>query len=155
MPEFETTFRFAHPAEAVWQFVSWSGVERLAGSGAFTGASFKDRDPVPGAVRYTHLADGSRIEEQLALHAAHRFYYEYVVPDAPTLPIRGYHGIVEVTPVSARECTLRLAHDCEPFGVSPDEWREAWLKMETAVADFIGRELAAEAPPHVELLRGT
>lgn len=155
MPEFETTFPFAYPAYAVWQFVSWTGVERLAGSGAFTGASFKDRDPAPGAVRYTHLADGSRIEERLSLHATDRFYYEYVIPDGSTLPIRGYRGIVEVTPVSAHESTLRLAHDCEPVSLGRAEWREAWLRMENAVADFISRQLAGTAASHVDLSQGT
>jgi len=135
--EFEISYPFEYPARAVWDYVSWTGVEQLLVPGVFTGVTFLQREPVPGAVRETHLADGSSIVEKLQTYDAHRRLYEYVLPDPGSLPLRDYRGSVEVEEVSVRESLLKFGHDCRLIGVDPITWRAKWLQIEAAVAAFI------------------
>jgi len=139
---FDVSYSLAFAPERVWSFVSWTGVERLAGCGAFTAVTLESRAAEPGAVRYTHLADGSRITERLQCYEPDRLRYEYTIDDDDALPVQGYRGLVEVSsaPGGAR---LRFAHDAQVKGMTPEQWRAAWLEIESTVVRFIESRLAA------------
>lgn len=136
MALFETGARFAAPAEAVWDYVSWTGVERLAEGNFFSGVSFEDRTARPGAVRITHLPEAPPIKERLEEIVEADFFYRYRLIDMGPLPITDYLGLVRVTPAGGG-CILKLAHEATVVEGSEEAWRAQWLEIEEAVFAFI------------------
>lgn len=142
MAEFEVSYRFSHPAADVWDYVSWTGVERLIVPGLFAGTTFAHREPLPDALRYVQLSDGSRAVERLIRYDEGRRYYEYALDEPGVFPLRNFRGFVEVREDTPLACTLKLSHDCELVGMNCDTWRANWLLAENSVADFIERAIA-------------
>lgn len=138
MSNFEIAFKVPLPAERVWQYVNWTGVERLAAGDFFGEVTFEGPENAPGAVRTTRLKDGSFLRERLEEISESDFFYAYSLVDTGPLPLTNYRGFVRVTPAGGNEsCGLAFGHSATVMGVAEDEWRRQWQEIEQGVVDFI------------------
>lgn len=138
MSHFEVAFKLPLPADRVWQYVSWTGVERLASGNFFGKVIFDGQANKPGSIRITQLKGESFLKERLEKISEADFYYTYSLVDSGPLPLTNYLGYVRVTPAEGdRSCGLAFGHSATMMGVSEEEWRRQWLEIEKGVADFI------------------
>ena len=81
--------RFNAPAETLWSYLSWRGMEKLAGGGFFKRVVFEGEGSEVGATKWIHLAEGPPLRERLEWLDAAGYGYGYRVVDSGPLPITG------------------------------------------------------------------
>lgn len=136
--------RIEAPADAVWEFVCWHGVAKLAqySGGFFRKIAFQGDTPAVGITKTIYPHDGLPIHERLeALDLADRSY-RYRLTDVGSLPITDYRGYVRVTPAGPDACHLKIECEFTAVEVSNGDWTRTWLAME--------RQLVAEIRSMVE-----
>lgn len=140
--------KFAAPADAVWQYVRWHGVAKLAQySGDFFEKIEFDSDVEQvGITKTIYPFGGHPILERLEELNADDRSYRYRLLDVGDLPITDYCGYVRVAPAGPHACHLKIECDYTPVDVTASEWERTWTEMETSLMDEISR-LVENAPP--------
>ena len=98
--------RFNVPAETLWSYLSWRGMEKLAGGGFFKRVVFEGEGAEVGATKWIHLPEGPPIRERLEWLDAAGYAYGYRVVDSGPLPITDYVGELRITPCGPAACDV-------------------------------------------------
>lgn len=145
MPVATVAERIEAPADAVWDHISWHGVERLTG-GLFKRIEFFGDTPEVGITKRLHLAEGLPVLERLeAVDEADRTY-RYRVIDCGSMPIMDYSGYVRVTPCGPDACFLKIECEFTPVLVTEEEWAETWRAMEMSLIEQVRGLVAVPRP---------
>jgi hypothetical protein len=134
--------RFDAPATAVWEYVSWNGMVKLAGSGLFEKVEFEGGGTRIGSIKTLHIGQSLPIRERLEALDESGMSYVYRIVDNGPLPITNYRGEVRVTPCGPKACVLVIAHEFIAVGIDESEWIRSWQVMENGLLDQIQARLA-------------
>ena len=139
MPLLERGTRFEVPAETLWEYISWIGVEKLAegDDDSVAGVEFEGRSNNPGSIRIVHQANGPSVHERLEEYNEEDRFYRYRVIDSGTLPVTDYVGTVRVTPCGPDACMLKITCASLPIMVTEDEWRRHWEGLQDGYYEFM------------------
>jgi hypothetical protein len=137
--------RVAAPAERVWPFLRWESIETMLPGGFFKRADYDERRPIVGATRTITLGDGRMIRERLETISILDLAYSYRIIDTDDFPLAEYVGHVRVTPAGLHACSLRLACEFTPLGITADAWREIYAGMQNANIAFIRAQVEGHA----------
>lgn len=133
--------RFNAPAETLWSYLSWRGMEKLAGGGFFKRVVFEGEGAEVGATKWIHLAEGPPLRERLEWLDAPGYAYGYRVVDSGPLPITDYAGEVRITPCGPGACDVVIRNTF--VGVTTgDAWGAEWEVIENSLLDEIEAHLA-------------
>jgi hypothetical protein len=130
-------------AERVWPFFRWDNLGAMRPGGFFVDVEYRERRPLPGAIRVVTLGTGARLVERLDEEdaAAHRLAYTML--ETGGVPIVDYRGEVVVTATAPGGCRVAFACECTPVGIGDAAWRELWIGMQVASSAFIRSEATA------------
>jgi hypothetical protein len=130
-------------ADRVWSFFRWDNLEAMRPGGFFVAVEYRERRPVPGAVRVVTLAGGARLVERLEAEDGVGRRLAYTLLDAGEAPVADYRGEVVVSARGPDAALVTFACTCTPVGISADEWCATWTAMQIANAAFIRAQVAA------------
>lgn len=145
MPVVTIAEHIAAPADAVWDHISWHGVQRLTG-GLFQRIEFFGDTPEAGITKRLHLAEGLPVLERLEWVDEGERSYRYRVIDGGSLPVTDYCGYVRVTPCGPKACFLKIESEFTPVLVTAEEWFATWRAMELSLIGQIRALLVAPDP---------
>jgi hypothetical protein len=127
--------------EEVWDFFRWDNLEPMCEAGLFRSVAYHDRRAVPGATRTVILPDGRSVTERLERLREAGLGYSYTVLNLEDFPLAEYVGTVSVRPVADRVSELSFECEFVPWGISADQWREAYSGMQHAFVQFVRTKL--------------
>jgi ketosteroid isomerase-like protein len=141
--------RFNVPAETLWSYLSWRGMEKLAGGGFFKRVVFEGEGAEVGATKWIHLPEGPPIRERLEWLDAAGYAYGYRVVDSGPLPITDYVGELRITPCGPAACDVVIRNSF--VGVTTDDgWGREWETIENSLLDEIEAQLGGAPAPAPE-----
>lgn len=134
--------RFAAPASAVWDFVSWRGMVKLAGGSLFERVEFQG-DTHVGATKTLYIGDALPIRERLESLDESGMSYSYRIIDNGPLPVTNYLGQLRLTPCGPKACVIVIENDFVGVDIDEAEWARTWQGMENRLLDEIEARVAA------------
>jgi hypothetical protein len=133
-------------AERVWPFFRWDNLAAMRAGGFFADVEYRERRPLPGAIRVVTLGTGARLVERLDEEDAAARRLAYTMLETGGVPIVHYRGEVVVAATGPGSCRVTFACECTPVGIADAAWRELWVGMQVANAAFIRAAVAAGRP---------
>lgn len=133
--------RFDAPADIVWSYLNWHGLEKLAG-GVFRRVDFVEGRSSEESLRRIYLGEGPPIIERLVDIDEHGRSYRYQVVDEAGLPVTDYLGFVRVAPCGEAACHVKIESSSTPVSTTDEAWTETWLSMENAIFDQLAEQIA-------------
>lgn len=133
--------RFDAPADIVWSYLNWRGLEKLAG-GVFRRVDFVEGRSSDESLRRIYLGEGPPVIERLVDIDEHERSYRYQVVDEAALPVTDYLGFVRVAPCGEGACHVKIESSATPVSTTIEAWTETWLAMENAIFNQLAEQIA-------------
>lgn len=127
MTHVEIEERIEAPADDVWDCYVGSRGEELA-RGIYAESATTEGEGV-GAVRTSVLLDGAgTIRERIVEFDTENYVCRYLVIERGPLPFADHQGLIQITPLGASACLLKLTADFTPDGMSEQESIDLYLQ---------------------------